>query len=303
MRTAAASAPLVLLLVSASGSHQSPHLVFIMVDDLGWNDVGFHDPRIRTPTLDKLASEGVLLERHYVYRYCSPTRWSFLSGRFAHHDHQSNPGGQSPFGPNINMTLLPAKLKEVGYRTAYRGKWHYGFSKSSYLPVARGFEDAAGYLQGACDHLDETTGCAVDSWRSNSTHSGPDTRNNSGYDSFRHAADMVAIIERQSTDNRPLFLYAALHVAHQPLEAPASFIRPYDINPASSGWCSKKKTIAGMASVADNVTAELVTALQTSTMDMWNNTVLVLLGDNGGPTFEDKILLYNHTARTHARTN
>lgn len=120
------------------------------------------------------------------------------------------------------MTLLPAKLKAAGYRTAYRGKWHYGFSKPSYLPVARGFEDAAGYLQGACDHEDESTGCAVDSWRSNAngSYNGPDRRNNTGYDSFRHAADMVDIIRRQAVDNRPLFLYAALHVAHQPLEAP-----------------------------------------------------------------------------------
>ena len=53
---------------------QRPHLVFVLVDDLGWNDIGMHDPRVLTPTLDLLASEGVVLERHYVYRYCSPTR-------------------------------------------------------------------------------------------------------------------------------------------------------------------------------------------------------------------------------------
>ena len=111
--------------------------------DLGWNDIGMHDPRVLTPTLDKLAAEGVRLSHHYVYRYCSPTRGSFLSGRLPHHDHQSNPGGQSAFGPNLNMTLLPAKLKEAGYRTAMRGKWHYGFARPEYLPHARGFEDHA----------------------------------------------------------------------------------------------------------------------------------------------------------------
>ena len=126
-----------------------PHFVFVMADDLGWNDIGFHDPRIRTPTLSKLAAEGLVLERHYVYRYCSPTRGSFLSGRLPHHDHQSNPGGESPFGPNINMTLLPQKLREVGYRTAMRGKWHYGFAHEKYLPVHRGFEDHAGYFVSA----------------------------------------------------------------------------------------------------------------------------------------------------------
>ena len=92
-----------------------------------------------------------------------------------------------------------------------RGKWHYGFSRPEYLPKARGFDDHAGYLQGACDHLTEETGCAVDSWRSDATYSGPDRRNNTGYDSWRHASDMVEIIRRP--DPRPLFLYAALHGA------------------------------------------------------------------------------------------
>ena len=98
-----------------------PHLVFVMCDDLGWNDIGFHDPRVLSPTLDRLAAEGVVLEQHYVFRYCSPTRGSFLSGRLPHHDHQSNPGGESAFGPDTRMTLLPAKLAAVGYRTAMRG--------------------------------------------------------------------------------------------------------------------------------------------------------------------------------------
>eukprot|EP01045_Picozoa_sp_COSAG04_P023834 COSAG04_NODE_2894_length_3413_cov_1.458057_2_plen_403_part_00 len=188
-----------------------PHLVFVLADDLGWNDIGFHDARVLTPTLTQLATDGVRFEHHYVYRYCSPTRGSFLSGRLPHHDHQSNPGGESAWGPNTKMTLLPAKLKAEGYRTAMRGKWHYGFSRPEYLPKARGFDDHAGYLQGACDHLTEETGCAVDSWRSDATYSGPDRRNNTGYDSWRHASDMVEIIRRP--DPRPLFLYAALHGA------------------------------------------------------------------------------------------
>ena len=98
-----------------------PHLVFVMCDDLGFNDIGFHDPRVLSPTLDRLAAEGVVLEQHYVFRYCSPTRGSFLSGRLPHHDHQCNPGGESAFGPDTRMTLLPAKLAAAGYRTAMRG--------------------------------------------------------------------------------------------------------------------------------------------------------------------------------------
>ena len=63
------------------------------------------------------------LQRHYVFRYCSPTRGSFLSGRLPHHDHQSNPGGESAFGPNLNMTLLPQKLKEASNRIQKLGRF------------------------------------------------------------------------------------------------------------------------------------------------------------------------------------
>jgi leishmanolysin-like peptidase len=96
----------------------------VLADDMGWNDIGFNDARVLTPTLDQLASEGVRLLRHYVYRYCSPSRGSFLSGRLPYHDHQTNAGlFGGAFGTNVNMTLLPAKLQRAGYRTAMRGKW------------------------------------------------------------------------------------------------------------------------------------------------------------------------------------
>lgn len=57
-----------------------PNVVFIMVDDLGWNDVGFHSSEIRTPTLDRLADNGVKLENYYMAPVCGPTRAQFLSG-------------------------------------------------------------------------------------------------------------------------------------------------------------------------------------------------------------------------------
>ena len=61
---------------------QQPNIVFILADDFGWNDVGFHGSKIKTPHLDKLASEGVRLENYYVQPICSPTRSQLLSGRY-----------------------------------------------------------------------------------------------------------------------------------------------------------------------------------------------------------------------------
>ena len=58
-----------------------PHVLIIMADDLGWNDVGYHDSEIRTPTLDGLAAQGMQLERFYAHPYCSPTRSALMTGQ------------------------------------------------------------------------------------------------------------------------------------------------------------------------------------------------------------------------------
>ena len=228
-----------------------------------------------TPTLDQLAAEGVRLERHYVYRYCSPTRSSFLSGRLPYHDHQTNGGlFGSRFGTNLNMTLLPAKLQRAGYRTVMRGKWHCGFSQPEYMPSARGFEDYAGNLMGGNDHFTQQNGGAIDSWRSNADYDGPDRRNGTVYETFRLAADMVELI--RADDTRPLFLFASLLVVHWPLQAPAELVAHYER--AQPDWCPQKHILAAMSSTADNATAQIVGALKEQ--NMWNNTVLVFASDS-----------------------
>ena len=271
---------MLLLSIAAStfAAHPPPNLVFVMVDDLGWNDIGFNDHSIVTPTFNALAAEGILLARHYVYRYCSPTRASLLSGRLPHHAHQTNPGASSPFGTSLNFTLLPSRLQSLGYYTAMRGKWHLGTSSHAFLPRQRGFNDSAGYLSGACDHITEIVECAADSWMANASYDGPDPRNGTGYDSWRHASDMVRIIETAAQSTAPLFLYASLHSVHKPLEAPPAFKALYADKPKT--WCETKKTIAGMVSTADNVTGTLVEALKAT--GLWASTVLVVASDNGG---------------------
>lgn len=73
------------LFVAPSHSASKPHILFILADDFGWSDVGFHGSKIQTPNIDKLASEGVILDNYYVQPICSPTRGSLLSGRYPIH--------------------------------------------------------------------------------------------------------------------------------------------------------------------------------------------------------------------------
>ena len=101
-----------------------PHLLFILVDDLGHANVGFHwaaakkPPEVATPAMDALAENGMILDRHYVYRFCTPSRASFLSGRFPVHVTQSL---RNPAEPNAgiprNMTGIGRVLQRAGYAT------------------------------------------------------------------------------------------------------------------------------------------------------------------------------------------
>ena len=61
---------------------RTPHIVFVLADDLGWNDVGYHGSVIHTPNIDKLAAEGARLENYYVQPLCSPSRSQLLSGKY-----------------------------------------------------------------------------------------------------------------------------------------------------------------------------------------------------------------------------
>ena len=72
----------VLLCICVNAEARKPNIVFILADDYGYNDIGYHNPEMKTPTLDKLANEGVKLENYYVQPICTPTRSQLMSGRY-----------------------------------------------------------------------------------------------------------------------------------------------------------------------------------------------------------------------------
>ena len=73
------------VLLHSSKNSKPPHILFILADDLGWSDLGFHGSVIKTPNIDKLASEGVILDNYYVLPLCTPTRSALMTGRYPIH--------------------------------------------------------------------------------------------------------------------------------------------------------------------------------------------------------------------------
>ena len=72
----------IVFLTSTALAKRQPHILFILADDYGYNDIGYHGSEIKTPELDKLAADGVKLENYYVQPICSPTRSQLMTGRY-----------------------------------------------------------------------------------------------------------------------------------------------------------------------------------------------------------------------------
>src|SRR5687768_1079200 len=129
---------------------QPPNILFIVGDDMGYADVGFHGCKdIPTPNLDKLAASGVRFTRGYVTGpYCSPTRAGLLTGRYQQRfGHEFNPGGGKQ-GMPVSEKTIADRLKAAGYATGLVGKWHLGALPEMH-PQQRGFDEFFGFLGGA----------------------------------------------------------------------------------------------------------------------------------------------------------
>ncbi len=129
----------------ARAQPRPPNIVFIYADDLGYGDLGVYGSKIRTPNLDRMASEGVRFTQFYSANpVCSPSRAALLTGRYP-----TRTGVERVLFPRDTTGLAPSEttiaqmLKPSGYRTMCIGKWHLGHT-APYLPTTRGFDEYFG---------------------------------------------------------------------------------------------------------------------------------------------------------------
>ena len=246
-----------------------PHIVYILADDLGWNDVGFHGSKLRTPHLDRLALEGAVLNAFYVQPYSSQTRAALLTGRYPMRYGLQTLSilPSNRYGLPTEERTLAQALKESGYRTAFIGKWLLGHAKPEYWPNRHGFDSFYGSLSGEVEPLLRKTAKA--DWRRDERPLRED-----GYITDLMAREAVGVIARQDPAT-PLLLMVSFNTPAQYYAAPKALLDSYgDISDDA------RRNYAAAVTALDTAVGQIVAALEKR--QMLANTLIVFHSDNGG---------------------
>lgn len=261
-----------------------PNILFILVDDLGWGDLGcYGNKRIKTPSLDKLAREGTIFTQYYQGgSVCSPSRGCLMTGRWPAelkiHGHYATPElnrrrSMGNFLDPSEMTL-PRLLQKSGYRTIHVGKWHlgkppgvesgentlgcYGFDESRWV-------DVAGQLDGVPINL----------W------------------SIKHRpiASKTLVDETieilGTADEKPFYCQLWLNDPHAPLAPSSEQMEPYrkrPHNPTPDGYTAPVEVYGGTVTEMDRQIGRLLKGLDE--LELSKNTIVIFSSDNGPEDIE-----------------
>lgn len=298
---------LAIALFCATGSElfaKKPNFVFILVDDLGYMDIGANNPQTfyETPNVDRLAREGMRFTNGYAANpVCSPTRYSILTGKYPTRVDATNffsgrrAGRFLPAKLNNRMPLsevtLAEALKKAGYRTAFLGKWHLG-PDEKHWPNAQGFDVNVGG-----HHRGSPPGGYFSPYRNPKLPDGP-----RGEHLTKRLTDESLRILEQFKDE-PFLLYLSFYTVHTPLQAPRKLVAKYQAKAAGLPDNDKPEfareeqvlpikrarrvrirqkhpTYAAMVETMDTSVGRVLAKLKELGLD--DNTIVCFTADNGG---------------------
>lgn len=249
---------------------EKPNILLIIADDAGWHDMGYNGSEIQTPNIDKLAKNGVILNRFYANPTCSPTRASLLTGRPS-----SRMGIVAPISDKSTKKLpdsiptLPKLLSQNNYQTALFGKWHLGLQPSS-GPKAYGFDYSYGFLHGQIDQYTHKYKNGDESWY----------RNGEFIVEKGHTTDLItqeAIkwMDEKRDAKKNFFLQLAYSAPHFPLQEEQKWKEPYK----NSIKNDSRRDYAAAMTHLDNSIGLVLAKLKKEKLDQ--NTLIIFLSDNG----------------------
>lgn len=290
-----------------------PNIIYIYADDMGYAELGcYGQKKIKTPHLDKLASEGIRFTQHYTSTpVCAPARCQLLTGKHAGHSYirgnyelggfpDSLEGGQMPLYPGA--FTIGRMLQGVGYTTACIGKWGLGMANSSGSPNSQGFDYFYGYLDQKQAHNFYPTHL----WENSKSvplnnpvidvHKKltPETATDATFAYYRgkdYAIDKMAqkaLAFVKENKNRPFFLYLPFTTPHVSLQAPEEAVneyvgqfedKPYLGEKSYASTPYPRATYAAMITYMDKQVGALMQLLKDLKID--DNTIVMFSSDNG----------------------
>lgn len=278
------------LVMEAQVAIKKPNIIIILADDLGWGDVGYHGSAIRTPNIDRLATEGIQLNRFYVAAVCSPTRAGLLTGRYPDRFGLRTTviPPWSDFGVDTREVFLPQMLAKAGYNNrAILGKWHLGHAELKYHPLNRGFTHFYGHLNGAIDYFTHEREGELD-W-----HNDFAVSYDKGYATDLLTDEAVSNIKSYNGES-PFFLYVAYNAPHSPLQAKEEDMIPYGYDSSKPAFGNnkndEKEGKAGRGNTQEQTYAAMVTNMDYNIGRILNtlrelkiedNTLVLFHSDNG----------------------
>ncbi len=274
-----------------------PNFLFILVDDLGWSDLGCYGSRFaETPNLDRLAASGIRFTDAYAScPVCSPTRASIMTGKYPSRLNITdwipgdNPKNRKLLGPEDRNELpleektLAEALREHGYKTFFAGKWHLG--SDGFFPEDQGFE-----INRGGHHMGHPPGGYYSPYKNPKLKDGPEGE----YLPDRLTDETIKFMENTAGD--PFLAFLSFYTVHTPIQASRRHISKYEAKTARKGehegpaykpehdgetkQAQDNPAYASMVEAMDENVGRLMDELVK--LDLDKNTIIVFTSDNGG---------------------
>ena len=213
--------------------NKKPNIVLVLVDDMGYSDIGCYGGEIDTPNLNSLAENGIKFTQFYNTARCCPTRASLMTGLHPHqtgigHMTNNTQGMIHDFGVrgyrgflNNNCVTIGEVLQQAGYHTYLAGKWHLGTHGEEKWPRQRGFDKFFGFIPGACNYFRPSGD------RGMILGNDPvEVKYDEFYTTDAFTDYGIKFIE-EDKDEKPFFLYLAYNAPHWPLQAKKEDVEKY----------------------------------------------------------------------------
>lgn len=290
-----------------SGQGTEPNIILIVSDDQGYHDLGaYGNKTIKTPYLDQLAAEGVILTNFYAASSaCTPSRSSLLTGRYPqrngtfelfrnnmvnyghqYSDYEYSVSPERILGTDLREIFISEALKDANYTNGYFGKWDLGQLKR-YLPLQRGFDDFYGFANTGIDYFTHERYGSPSMLDGNN----PTVKDKGTYSTDLFERKALEFLESQT--DHPFFLFLSFNAPHSAsnldpavrgtVQATEKFLQLYP--EATSERGSRQRGHMAAVSHMDQAIGNILEKVKEKGME--GNTVVIFLSDNGGSGLAD----------------